>query len=193
MSRPLTLCVAALFLSCLACLGPREAGPLEDEWGQVLFWEVTALESDATACTDAADFQDALDLPPLEPNTFFIVRVADDGRTAVAADCTETRAETCTDLDDFVFDIDGNVLEYVEPPEVVSSGLGCEVAVAPVWTMIDDGDIGALEVSITFPFDGDPDDCASLDADIATLGNNGDGLMDCAATLTADLEFFTAD
>jgi hypothetical protein len=193
MTRPSIPCAAAVFLSGLACLGPRDPGPLEEEWGEVLFWEVTALDSSVSSCTDAASFADALTLPPLEEHTFFVVRVADDGKTATAMDCTETRAESCTAIDGFVFEIDGHTLEYVQPPEEIDGGGGCDVSVAPVWTMVDDGDIGALQVAISFPFEGEDSACGALDDGIAAQGTNGEGLMDCQLTLDAELAFSNAD
>ena len=59
--------------------------------------------------------------------------------------------------------------------------------------MIDDGEAGALEVSLTFPFEGDEAGCQSLDDAIAAAGTNGVGLRDCETLLIADLEFVTAD
>lgn len=71
--------------------------------------------------------------------------------------------------------------------------MGCDVSLRSLWSMVDDGETGVLEVALAFPFEGDEDACRTLDEGIADQGTNGLGFADCEVLPTADLSFVAAD
>ena len=193
MGRASLAAVVMVAVSTLGCLGPRDPGPLEEEFGQVLFWEVTSTSLGDEGCTDDPAFQDTLSLPPLEENTYFMYRVSDDGKTAVAQDCAELDADSCVAVDDITFDIDGHEHVWSPEPESITRSPVCEVFGRQVWRFDDQGTDGTLDILIDFPFEGTDNGCAELDADMAAQSTNGLGLASCEISLSAELAFSFAD
>ena len=192
MSKFFVVPVVVVSLFSLACIGPREPGPLEHEFGQVIFWEVTDSTSSADHCTDAQDFSEAITPPPFGPNTFWMYRMSEDGMSAVAVDCTQLQAETCSDRTE-VFTVTGNELIHVGDPELIEAGIGCDIYLDQVWTSRDDGDVGRFEVEFSFSFEGDSTACTAYDTVIAASGANGEGLTNCTVVLDAELAFVRVD
>ncbi len=202
-SQPLALCparpwtatvVLGIAASCVAaCTGPREAGPHEDEFGKVMFWEVESQGLVSEGCTDAPAFQDALTLPPLEEGTFFIYELAKDGQTAVGMDCTGLDADACQAVDDIVFEVkDSEMVFEAERQEIDRVG-ACTVSLQETWRFVDRGEDGTMELSLAFPFGGPDVDCDTLDAEIASEGDNGLGLGSWEVVWSAEVRFAVAD
>jgi len=188
-----TLVLGITASGAVACTGPREAGPHEDEFGKVMFWEVESQNLVSEGCTDAAAFQDALTLPPLEEGTFFIYELADDGQTAVGMDCTGLDADACEPVGDIVFEVKGSeMVSEMELQEIDRIG-ACTVSLQETWRFVDRGEDGTMELSLVFPFDGPDVDCDTLDAGIANEGDNGLGLGSCEVALSAEVRFALAD
>ncbi len=193
MIRPTVLPAILVSLCCLACLGPRKPGPLEREYGDVIFWEVTSIETSQESCTNAADLEAATTPPPLRENTFFMYEVSDDGSTATTMDCTENRASSCTEVQDQDFSVEGHRLVWTAEPQNITSGTSCGVLLGQAWVFQDGGEEATIDVLMAFEFDGEPAACEVLDDDIANSGTNGDGLMNCEVLLTADMVFSNVD
>lgn len=184
-------CVVSMLLLA-ACGGSREPGPLSSEHGAVLFWEVSSLGSSVTSCTDAPDYASATEPPALDENSYLIYRLSEDGTSALLQSCTETRASSCSD-GDLTFAVDGHTLTTSVGPSVVTTVGACEIANTQAWTLTDEGNTAALTVATTFAFSGDANDCDAADDVLANGGTNGFGLSECEVTLTAELDFATAD
>lgn len=176
----------------VACMGPREAGRDKD-FGKTLFWEVLDLDSGNVGCTDDPGFQDALQAPPLEAGTFFVYALSDDGKTAVAQDCTETRAASCSDASEITFEVDGTEMLYVAEPVRVEASRLCDVELTEMWRFVDGGEDATLDATIAFDFLGVPNACDELEASLVEASNNGLGLSTCEIQVNAELAFVIAD
>lgn len=182
----------ALALLALTACGTRDAGPHADEQGRVTFWEVSALTSTVSDCTDDPEFESATAPPALEENSFLMYRVSDDGTQAQSMSCTETRADSCTE-GDLLFEVSGSTLSLEREPELITTVGACNVEGVQTWTVVDGGTTGSLDVEMSFLFSGDVDDCDAAEDILSNDSTNGFGLVDCSVTLSADLEFFTVD
>jgi hypothetical protein len=186
------LVVGAWSLACTSV--QREPGPHEEERGRVTFWEVTDLTLSDEGCTDDPGFADALVTPALEPNTFFMYAVSDDGTVAVAQDCTELSADSCSEVVDLTFEVDGHELVWIDQgDEVIARSPVCEVFGRQAWSFVDGGETATLDVVIDFPFEGTDNGCDELDEQLAEQGSNGYGLATCEVVLSARLAFTLVD
>jgi uncharacterized Zn-binding protein involved in type VI secretion len=188
--------VIVFIVAAIACAcAPREPGPGERELGEVQFWEVTG-DGEVTfgdACTDSPNFRDGIEAPEFEPNSFLIFKIADDGATATAQSCERIDPDTCEDSDvDIVFDIDIEAHTYtatLETQVTPTSSPGCDLELAQVWTLEDQGETLTLDVDLPAALIGDPAACAAAEAAVIAEGTNGEGIDGCVVNLHVDTEF----
>ncbi len=190
LSRSLVVVVVGII--AVAC-GPREPGPGERELGEVQFWEVTG-DGEVTfgdACTDSADFRDGIDAPEFEPNSFLVFKIAEDGETATAQSCERIDPDTCEDNElDIVFEIEEHTYTATLDSQVTpTSSLGCDLQLAQVWTLEDEGETLTLDVDLPATLIGDAAACAAAEEAVIAEGTNGQGIDGCVINLHVDTEF----
>lgn len=190
--RPLASTLATALLC--AC-GAREPGPHESEHGEIIYWRLTsAIELLWDNCSDGADRDERVKAPPYQEDMFLIYRVADNGRQAVAQDCTTTSPSTCSDDPlDIVFEILDHTLSWDPPQELHDEPGDCDMGSDQLWQVQDGGETGLFEAFMDIDLVGDPLVCAELDQDIRETSPNGLGLDGCRMTLRAELEYYPTD
>lgn len=181
-------CIAAILLA--AGCGGRE-GLSEKEFGDYFFWAIESAELVWDECTDASDFRGAISAPAFDENSFLVYRVSDDGQSLIDQDCTAIDPATCVDGDlGIVFARDGELFLF-DPPAALGTELapGCRLTTDPLWTLDDQGQAIALDVSITFGLDGEAA-CEGVDENIAKTGTNEFGIDGCVATIEVVGDFY---
>ena len=175
----------ALSLLIAACGGPRRP---EAAANQTYFWRVTTSDVAFGACSDEPNFRK--DLGPLEvkDNSFYIYKVAADGKTAVTMNCMTLEPATCTPSDSMV-------VFTVALPELIYSSEGksdfvpgCQLADTITWTLTDKGATGDLDITHVLSLAGDPAACAAGEAKFKQLSPNMLGLEGCVVTFKVGLE-----
>lgn len=186
-----SLAIAATLAT--GCLTERE-GPSSDDNGSTLFWELHQFDTIYDGCSDAPDSVVRVETPEFERNSFFIYELSSDGTEATSQDCTSTDASTCSPQQPplVLMREEGN--EYVwDPTEVAvgAGGAGCEVLNDERWVFTDEGEVGTLDLSLTFNLLGDS--CAELDQQFQEEAPNGEGVDGCTVTVRAELDHFLTD
>ena len=182
-------------LVLVGCPSPRDSPLSSDEFGDTFFWQVTSSEIAFEECTDAESWQDQIEAPEFDENTFIIYRVESDGSRAISQSCETTRADTCSDSAlDIAFDIDDNILTY-DPAPVLNNELSatCSLFQDELWTMEDFGETLTMSVEVEFTLDGNEMTCTNIEDAVKAESTNNLGIDKCKVTITVDSEFFTTD
>ncbi len=177
-----------LLLLVLSCV--REPGPHPGEEGEVTFWEVldpgdyafTACSSNYTEAVGAAS-------EAVPDGSWVIYRVLEDAEDAVSASCSYLDADTCKDVEEVVWTIDGHVLSRGEELEVNADG-DCVLLADAVYEVHDEGETGTAVIDIQWRLEGD---CEAYEAEVSAESENGYGMAACTTYLESPLAFLKAD
>lgn len=182
--------VAALVAACA-----RTPGPHRVDFGEVQFWEASG-DGEVTfgdACTDADSFRDDITAPEFPANSFLMFRIAEDGETAVAQDCTRIDTSTCVDNElGLVFEIDVDAHTYtaeLAPQVLATSSPQCDMELGQTWTLEDLGETLTLDMDLPTTLVGDPAACAAVETAVVDQGTNGQGIDGCIVNLHVDTEY----
>lgn len=176
--------LALLSLLCLAACGSDDITP-----GETYFWKVTGSTVAFGACADEPDFRDSTQPLPYTEGTYLAYRISEDGKTAVAQQCTRLEASACTDGDSgIVFDIAGRELTWVDESQQPIGSTACVLSQHTTWTLVDGVSTMTLEVANLLSLTGDEADCARVEADMKRRSPNGLGVEGCVVTFTLEGE-----
>lgn len=175
--------VGSLVVAAAGC-GPqaRKPGP---NAGEFAFWRVTSSNVDFGECSDEPGLRESLG--PIDAGTdrYFLYRVAPDGATARAQDCTHLSRSTCHDLDGgAVFTIAGNELTFTDESTAPITNTTCTLKVLETWTLTDQGEQCLVDVKDLLSLVGPQAECQRVEADLLRRSPNMKGVTGCVVTYT---------
>ena len=176
-----------LLLLTFGCF-EREAGPHEEEWGKVMYWEVMDSQGRTDLCTDASDWSAVVSGPVFSPGSFLMYRVEEGGQTAQGQSCTTLASSSCVDHE-LVWEIDGHILMHEAAPVSQETGGDCSIFLKATWTLVDEGETGLFQVRLRFEYEPDEEACDAIEAGLLAESPNGMGLAECTVTMDADVVF----
>ena len=177
-----------LTLILLSCT--REPGPHPGEEGEIAFWEVLDPgEYENTACS--SNYVEALGSADevVVDGSWVMYRVLDGLEQAMSTDCTHLDADSCKDVDELVWDIDGHVIRRIEPLAVTADS-DCTLVADAVYEVHDEGETGTALTDIQWRLEGD---CDAYEAEVSAEAENGYGMAACHTYLESSLGFLRSD
>lgn len=176
-----------LSLLTLTACDVRIPGPSEAEWGNITFWQLSAVERTFTMCTNDPVFMAGFPDPTSVEGTVIAYRVADDGQSATEVRCTSTNPDDCAPAEPARrFTVSEHTLTAEDAP--VSApvvGLDCSRFSQTVVQLVDEGDEASFQQSTRWTFSGTATACDALDEVFVRLGSNGMGLRSCEVRISA--------
>ncbi len=141
-------------------------------------------------CTNANSWLDDISPVGFEEDSFFVYRLADNGKTATAQVCETFAARTCTPVRGFVFNRNKHTFILNFPDELRSlRNTDCELNIAQTWTMVDAGQAASLRLASAYSLVGEPSQCDPIEALIVADAPNGLGIDGCSIDSRIELRF----
>lgn len=171
--------LAFAFLIAASACSPREPGFAPNEW---LSWRIIEADVEFSRCSDAPVWRDQFSAPDVSSgNQSVTVAIDPSGKEALLMSCMGGSA--CAVAQPEVrFTVAGTELLHGSNSRLEVSQSTCQVAVAEVIVIVDEGQTMSLQNALTFTLVEDDAACASFDANLRGQSANGAGIDGCVVT-----------
>jgi hypothetical protein len=147
------------------------------------FWRILSAQTEFGACSDAADFRDAMRPAALPEDTYLTYRVAADRTTAIEQSCARLEASTCSDAAGAeAFLVSGRELHRAHESTQAIGTTGCQLQQSESWLLKLDGGRMSGELSSVLSIVGEEAACARIEKDLADRSPNQLGAQGCVVT-----------
>ncbi len=181
--RHLVFVLTVSLVGCGAPTGPASGG--------VYFWKMLTSTVEFGACSDEPAFRAEIKPVSIGANTYFVYKVAADGKTAITQRCDRLDPKSCVDPEEpDVYDITGKELTRTETFKTPIDMSTCALSQTVTETLIDADKTMTLDLVSVLTLVDSPTDCATVETNVKRTAPNMLGIEGCVVTrkLTGEIK-----